>query len=101
MVGVLSLLIIDESFKWYGLLLLIVFVFVDSEFIWVNMIEIVVLDLFNNSLVELVFSFWVKNWKLKWFSKKRLMGKCVFFEIYKDIGMDGMRGSIRDGIVIF
>lgn len=100
MVGALSLPITDERFKWYGPSLSTASVSVDSESIWVNMTETVAPDSPNNSLVELVSSPRAKNRKLKWFSKKRLMGKRVFSEIYKDTGMDGMRGSTRDGTVI-
>nr|XP_034311437.1 transient receptor potential cation channel subfamily A member 1 isoform X1 [Crassostrea gigas] len=64
------------------------------------MTETVAPDSPNNSLVELVSSPRAKNRKLKWFSKKRLMGKRVFSEIYKDTGMDGMRASTRDDTVI-
>lgn len=65
-----------------------------------NMTETVAPDSPNNSLVELVSDPRAKNRKLKWFSKKRLMGKRVFSEIYKDTGMDGMRASTRDDTVI-
>lgn len=99
MVGVLNLPITDESFKWYGPSLSTASVSVDSESTWVNMTETVAPDSPNNSLVELVSSPRGRHQKLKWFSKKRLMGKRVFSEIYKDTGEDVMRGSPRDGTV--